>query len=276
MTVYRKDNTGRGGKARGTATNPNTAEGWYGKAYGTTQPNEMADSEAKAAAEQHPQQAKEATWQLEVDVRDVCTVLELATALLPLWPRLGSRRGGGGEAMEGLGVLQRVNPGLPPRASLAVTHEWKWMRGRWRCQLCYAAARGKRVAARARFSHCSGKNPKLARALGDEGGHKLTLLMVQDQPLLLCAACGAYGLTRLIKLLSRCVGHASNFGMRASRALKAGRLPKGEGARRTVAPSGLSQEGASLACCRREGAKGAHGSCGGANKEGGGAGGGRG
>ena len=87
--------------------------------------NELADREAKAAVALHQQQAHGAVWQLEADLRDACAMLELAIALLPLWPRLGPRKGGGGEAIGGLGVLQRTKPNQPPKCSLATTHEWR-------------------------------------------------------------------------------------------------------------------------------------------------------
>ena len=69
--------------------------------------NSRADREAKGAAQRHPAIDQAVLWQYEQQARDAAAATALAQQILPLWPKLGAGRGGGGESAA-LGDLTRT------------------------------------------------------------------------------------------------------------------------------------------------------------------------
>ena len=86
--------------------------------------NFFADAGAKRAVSWHPQFSANDMAQVDLKVKIARCVMDLAAAVLPLFPRVEFRG------------LERVPPPPPPSQEQRVPHRWKHMSGFWRCRVC--------------------------------------------------------------------------------------------------------------------------------------------
>ena len=154
------------------------------------------DLGAKAARKgAHATCDAETEQKLNDDIRICRQVCFVAAATLPLYPRMDLRR----VATRSHKPTYKVRQGW---------HHWEHFEGTWRCGHCLQAAPPGATLEQLPVNGCAGRPAALRRLLdrGELKGHKLQRCDTQEgKPLFFfCVACGAWAVTKCLKLLQPC------------------------------------------------------------------------
>ena len=202
--------------------------------------NKAVDLAAKRARlESHPPLPRDKELLLEHDIEVCRHVCKAAAATLQLYPKQNLQKAPVPHST--LGRRQRAG-----------WHDWKPFEGTWRCQHCLVAATDGTAHSTLALDGCQGRPRALRRLLatGSLNGHKLQRVdTAGGQPLFFCVSCGAWALTKCIKLMLPCERQAirGTAGWDALRRIDRGIHPDYHGhagERLTVAKRHAALEGA--------------------------------
>ena len=188
--------------------------------------NSLADEHARLARDVHPKLNSASLADSITELKLAKEMLGYIPKVLAKWPqptkeqqqerRLTRQRWARTRQRSVRGA--RMPPKLP--------HCWSFS-GMWRCGVCFTTSLTDAVKAARCWEECPGYNKRLKEVLDYKGGHVLSYIVVEEQDVVLCTACGSW-MTKLPgKLLAPCPGAPPNRGSKYDlNKLKDGRHPK--------------------------------------------------
>ncbi len=171
--------------------------------------NSLADEGARLAVELHPPPPQEVADEVEHWLARAELVARTTARAMALFPPMGKRL-----VKVRRGSIRPPPPAAAPAgngpaaagAGSALTHEWKFTGGRWRCQTCAKLFVGEHLTTALQRQQCGGPRTQISAEAMASRGHDMAGAMA-SVPFAICMKCGAYAVRRVYpKLRGTCEG----------------------------------------------------------------------